>query len=265
MHALTFLGTGCGWPMANRFHTSLLLEADGRRWLLDAGEPCSHRLKALDVPLASVDALFLSHGHSDHLSGLPMFLQGCWLEERTRPLPIYAPAELIGPIQAWLEVVYLPAKILGFPVEYHAWEKLMDRSVAVGNGNLTVSAQPTTHLDGLRALIEPGAAERFLAYSLAFTWPETGRRFVFSADLGRADDLDAALAAPCDLLVCELAHFSPEELCAYLQDKQVRQLCLTHLAPELAGNEDKIRASVMASLPQVERVSVVADGERVEF
>lgn len=265
MHALTFLGTGCGWPVANRFHTSLLLEADGRRWLIDAGEPCSHRLKALGIPLASLDALFLSHGHSDHLSGLPMLLQGCWLEERAHPLPIYAPAELIGPIQAWLEVVYLPAKILGFPVEYHAWEGLPGRSVAVDSGRLMVSAFPTTHLDGLRALIAPGASDRFLAYSFAFVWPTTGQHFVFSADLGSAADLDAALAVPCDLLVCELAHFSPEELCFYLQNKTVRQLCLTHLAPELAGTEGKIRALVSESLPHVERVSVVADGERVEF
>ena len=50
MDALTFLGTACGWPMSDRFHSSLLLEEGGRRWLLDAGEPCSHRLKAMGVP-----------------------------------------------------------------------------------------------------------------------------------------------------------------------------------------------------------------------
>ncbi len=99
MDALTFLGTGCGWPMTDRYHSSLLLEYGGRRWLLDAGEPCSHRLKAMGVPFESLDAVFISHGHSDHLSGLPMIIQGAWLEGRTRPLPLYLPAELIDPVR----------------------------------------------------------------------------------------------------------------------------------------------------------------------
>lgn len=265
MDALTFLGTGCGWPMADRFHTSLLLEADGRRWLLDAGEPCSHRLKAMGVPFSSIDALFISHGHSDHLSGLPMFIQGSWLEGRDRPLPVFAPAELIAPIQAWLDVVYLPAKILGFPIEYHAWEELPGRAVTLDQGKFHAKATPTTHLDGLRGLIEPDARDRFLAYSLSFDWPKSGRRFVFSADLGRPEDLDAALTAPCDLLVCELAHFTPERLFSYLREKQIRRLCLTHLSPELASAGAEISALAVASLPQVEAVRVVTDGKRIEF
>lgn len=265
MDTLTFLGTGCGWPMADRFHTSLLLEADGRRWLLDAGEPCSHRLKALGVPLASLDALFISHGHSDHLSGLPMLIQGAWLEGRERPLSIYAPAELIGPIRAWLEVVYLPAKILGFPLEFQAWEDLPARLLRLDGGRMQLGVAPTTHLDGLRELIEPTAWDRFLAYSFAFEWPETGRRVVFSADLGRPEDLDCPLGAPCDLLVCELSHFSPETLFAYLQDKSVRQLCLTHLNPELKFSTAEIRAQAAEALPQVEQVFVVEDGQRVKF
>ena len=101
MDALTFLGTGCGWPMADRYHSSLLLEEGGRRWLLDAGEPCSHRLKAMGVPFDSIDAVFISHGHSDHLSGLPMLMQGAWLEGRSRALPVYLPSELIAPVRMW--------------------------------------------------------------------------------------------------------------------------------------------------------------------
>ena len=171
MDALTFLGTGCGWPMRDRYHSSILLEESGQRWLLDAGEPCSHRLKALGVPLDTIDALFISHGHSDHLSGLPMLIQGAWLEGRRRPLPLYLPAELVTPIKGWLEAVYLPEKLIGFAIEYHAWEPM--NGGAGGRwtgGRLQVTVNPTTHLDGLRELIDPGAADRFRAYSMAFDW-----------------------------------------------------------------------------------------------
>ena len=264
MDALTFLGTGCGIPMTDRFPSSILMEAGGRRWLLDAGEPCSQRLKALGVPFASLDAIFVSHGHSDHLSGLPMIIQGAWLEARSRPLPLYLPAELIGPIRTWLEAVYLPEKLVGFPVEYHPWESLSARTATIDDGRLRVSVNSSTHLDGLRAKIDPGAADRFLAYSILYDWPATGKRLIYSADLGRPEDLALVLDRPCDLLICELAHFEPEELFAFLADKPVRRVCLTHLTARFAARADEIRTLGRATLRGVE-VDVMNDGTRVEF
>ena len=265
MDVLTFLGTGCGVPMTDRCHSSLLLEAGGRRWLLDAGEPCSHKLKAMGVPVSSLDAVFISHGHSDHLSGLPMVIQGGWLEGRTRPLPVYLPAELIAPLRGWLEAVYLPAKLLGFGVEFHAWERLPGRAVTLDEGRLRVSVHSTSHLDGLRQLIDPAATERFLAYSLAFDWPASGKRLVYSADLGQPQDLAAILSPPCDLLVCEMAHFSPESLFDFLRDKPVRRLCLTHFTAEHGARADAIRELGDAALPAASEVRAMRDDERVEF
>ena len=265
MDALTFLGTGGGIPMTDRFHSSILLESGGRRWLLDAGEPCSQRLRAMGVPFASLDAIFISHGHSDHLSGLPMIIQGTWLETRPKPLPLYLPAELIVPIRTWLEAVYLPEKLVGFAVEYHPWETLPERAVTLDDGRLRVSVNSSTHLDGLRVKIDPSAADRFLAYSIVYDWPETGKRMIYSADLGLAEDLIPVLDRPCDLLICELAHFEPEELFAFLADKPVRRLCLTHFTAEFSARVDEICALGRQMLPETVEVAAMTDGMRVEF
>ncbi len=265
MNVLTFLGTGCGWPTAKRASSSLLLETNGRRYLLDAGEPCTHRLKALGVSCESIDAMFISHGHSDHLAGLPLFIQGSWLEGRTRPLPIYLPGELIAPLKMWLDTVYLPASLIGFPVEYHAWESLPGQRATLEQGGLIVSASPTTHLDGLRALIDPSALDRFRAYSLAFDWPTSGRRLVYSADLGAPDDLTPLLAQPCDLLVCELAHFTPKALFSFLRDQPIQRLCLTHFSPELDSEVDEIRRLGTEMLGGAVPVATMRDADRVEF
>ena len=262
MDVLTFLGTACGIPMADRFASSLLLESGSRRWLLDAGEPCSQRLKALGVPFSSLDAIFISHGHSDHLSGLPMIIQGAWLEARRTPLPLYLPAELIRPIRTWLEAVYLPEKLVGFPIEFHAWEALPVRAVTLEDGALRVSVNPSTHLDSLRAAIAPAAADRFLAYSIVYDWK--GKRLIYSADLGRPEDLSPILDRPCDLLICELAHYEPEELFAFLADKPVRRVCLTHLTAEFAARTEEICALGRQVLHEVE-VTAMTDGARVEF
>ena len=265
MDVLTFLGTACGLPMADRYHTSLLLEADGRRWLLDAGEPCAHRLKALDVPFSSLDAILISHGHSDHLSGLPMVIQGAWLEGRSRPLPVYLPAELITPVRGWLDAVYLPDKLIGFEMNFLPWEALPGLALDLDGGRLRVSLHPTTHLDGLREIIDPAARDRFLSYSLAFDWPASGKRLVYSADLGAPQDMEAILQPPCDLLVCELSHFTPEELYAFLRGKPVRRLCLTHLTDEYGAQPEWLCALGGKTLPALREIRVMRDGERVEF
>jgi ribonuclease Z len=265
MDVLTFLGTACGLPMTDRFHSSLLLEADGRRWLLDAGEPCSHRLKALEVPFSSLDAVLISHGHSDHLSGLPMVLQGAWLEGRTRPLPVYLPAELVEPLRGWLEAVYLPTKLIGFALEFHAWETSPGHAFTLDDGRLRVSVHPTTHLDGLRELIDPGNFERFLSYSLAFDWAESGKRLVYSADLGAPQDLAEILAVPCDLLVCEMSHFTPQELYGFLKDRPVPRLCLTHLSADYGAEPDWLRDLGAKTLTRAIDIRVMRDGDRIEF
>lgn len=265
MDALTFLGTGCGIPMTDRFHSSILLESNGRSWLLDAGEPCSQRLKAMGIPYRSLDGIFISHGHSDHLSGLPMIIQGAWLEARSQPLPIYLPAELVGPIRTWLEAVYLPEKLIGFAVEFHPWETLPALVATLDGGRLRVSVNASTHLDGLRAVIDPGAAERFLSYSIVLDWPESGKRLIYSADLGRPDDMAPVLDRPCDLLICEMSHFEPEELFAFLADKPVRRICLTHLTAEFGARTEEICALGRAKLPGTGKIDAMTDGQRVEF
>lgn len=260
MSSLQFLGTGPGSPVPGKFFSSCLLEHDSALVLVDAGEPCSQRLVEAGVSSADIDAVLLTHGHSDHTAGLPMLLQSAWLAPRQKALPIYLPKELIAPLEAWLCAVYLPPSLLGFELSFRSWTA--GRSVAAAK-NVDVIPFPTTHLEGLRRIIDPAAKDKFEIFGLDIRCG--AKRVVFSSDLGEPADLEPALRAPCDVLVCELSHFSADELFAFLQGKTIGTLVLNHLAPEHAGAEAKIAEHTARALPQVRRVVVPRDGEKIDF
>ena len=95
---VTLLGTGTPIPRPDRFGPSTLVEAGGQKLLIDAGRGATIRLTQLGIPVGSLDALLLTHYHSDHTSGVPdVWLTG-WLESHfgTRKTPL----RVIGPTGA---------------------------------------------------------------------------------------------------------------------------------------------------------------------
>jgi ribonuclease Z len=58
------------------------VEAAGQRLLFDAGRGALLRLAQIGLPLRDVDALFLTHLHSDHVVGIPDLLLTGWVVGR---------------------------------------------------------------------------------------------------------------------------------------------------------------------------------------
>jgi len=91
--SVSLLGTGTPKPIMERFGPSILVQAGSETLLFDAGRGCLQRLRQLNLNYDKIDALFLTHLHSDHIVGLPdLWLTGWLVSRRTNPLKVFGPA-----------------------------------------------------------------------------------------------------------------------------------------------------------------------------
>jgi ribonuclease Z len=253
---VTCLGTGDGFPCADRHHSSYLYEVAGSTVLIDCGESVTRSLKARGFDWNRLDAIMLSHTHADHVGGVFMLLQGLWLERRSRPLTVYLPAHAIAPLRRMLRHGYLFPELLGFEVEFSPLRA--GRAMAVGR--LKVTPFPTSHLTGLRRAFHRRYRVGFEAFS--FLLAGAGRRIVHSGDLGAPRDLRPLLDEPVDLLICELAHFEPTELFDTLRGCSIRRAAFIHLAREVRQRLASVRQLARRSLSRT-RCHFPDDGDEL--
>jgi ribonuclease Z len=80
---VTLLGTGTPQPIMDRFGPSILVQDGGKALLFDAGRGCLQRLRQLKLEYDTLDAIFFTHLHSDHIVGLPdLWLTGSIISGR---------------------------------------------------------------------------------------------------------------------------------------------------------------------------------------
>ena len=258
---ISFLGTGSGIPSADRFFSSTLLHLDGSHLLIDAGEPCVHLLVDRGNLLNEIGAILITHGHVDHIGGLPALLQGCKLLGRKAPLSIYLPEEMLVPLRAWIAALYLAEEGLGFSLEWIAWKNNAVESLP---GQISVTPYRTTHLERCYRG-QPGADPARFCDSYALEICSGQSRLIFSGDLGSPQDLAPLLEKPMDILICELSHFTAEELSIVLKEASITMLCLVHLSEDYVEDRSELKIQMEELLPQINDVIVPDDGEVLDF
>jgi len=88
---LTLLGTGCPSVDHERFGPANLVSSKKSHLLVDCGSGVTQRLKQAEVSTANIDALILTHLHSDHIVDFYQLIISSWHSYRTKPWKIYGP------------------------------------------------------------------------------------------------------------------------------------------------------------------------------
>jgi len=133
------LGCGGMMPLPYRHLTSVLLRRDGDLFLFDCGEGTQVSLKRLNLKWKKIDAIFISHTHADHVTGLPGIMMLSSQVDRTEPLYIYGPPKVA-------EYVESSRKVLDMYINYPVIVKEITAPCIVHEGDgFYIRAFPLQH------------------------------------------------------------------------------------------------------------------------
>ena len=89
---LALCGAGGPMPAPNASGSCVAVVAGKRLFVVDAGTDGVRNLGRMSYPIGRIEAVFLTHFHSDHIDGLGELATLRWVSAaNTAPLPVYGP------------------------------------------------------------------------------------------------------------------------------------------------------------------------------
>lgn len=256
-------GAGGPLPDPQRAGPCTAVLAGQRLFIIDTGSGSSRNLALMNLPPARIEAVFLTHFHSDHIDGLGEVMLQRWAGSGSAtPVPVHGPQGVEQVVAGFMSAYRMDQGYRtahhgsgvvppsGFGGEARPFNAAADQPdlVLINDRDLKVTAFPVKH--------DPVSP----AVGYAFTYK--GRTVVISGDTALSPRVEAA-AKGADLLVHEALapnlvatqqraaktagrdrlakifsdipgyHASPEQVAALAERDMVGFLLFTHITPAL--------------------------------
>ncbi len=273
------IGTSGMMPLPGRYLTSSLVRREGELFLFDCGEGTQVSLKMLNLKWKKIDAIFISHMHADHVTGLPGMLMLSSQVDRDEPLYIYGPEKL-------KEYVDQNRRILDMYINYEIIVKSVEQGLVMEREDFSVYAFPLRHTKpcfGYSLVEKDRKGEFFPDKALKLGIPQgplwgrlqrgerieledgrvvesadvmgearSGRKYSYITDSEYFPEI-SEFVKDSDILFCESMfdsslredahqkkHMTAAEAATIARDAGVKMLCLQHYSPRYSNYELKV-------------------------
>jgi ribonuclease Z len=137
MFRVTFLGTGGSIPQAGRSPSAVAVEREGDLMLFDCGEGTQRQMMKYTTGF-TVEDIFVTHRHGDHLLGIPGLTQTWTFQGREEPVRIYCPHEAVEHVRDCVELA-------GHRPPYDVEIKSVGDGTVIDRGGYEIRAFETEH------------------------------------------------------------------------------------------------------------------------
>ncbi len=255
---------GAGSPMADakRAGPSAFVIAGKHIYVVDAGVGATRNMSLMGLPIGRIDAILLTHFHSDHIGGLGEMMLVRWATEgNAEPVPVFGPQGVESVVEGFNKAYELDK---GYRVDHHDAAMFPPSGAGGVARPFTIPEREETRLtiieqDGLTiTAFSVDHSPVFPAVGYRFDYK--GRSVVISGDTLSSENL-TEVSSGADLLlhdglqaelvgimheaavrhgrrnVAEIMadipsyHASPEDAAKIARKAGVRHLVLTHVIP----------------------------------
>lgn len=211
---------------------------DNASVLVDAGSGSSVQFGAAGASFETLDAILLSHLHTDHSADLPSFVKGSYFGSRTRDLPIIGPAgnDIMPSTNHYIEALFGDKGAFRYLSSYTRAEQddYLLTPISVTDTTFSYDINPSITVSAINVHHGPIPA-------LAWKVNVNGCTAVFSGDTNDADGTLSEFAKQADILVLHNAigdkagktakqlHMTPTQLINIASTSKAKRVVLSHI------------------------------------